>query len=254
MGAKAQNHSCGFTVSLRFGAETFPHFGEARRPACPGLPGTFLVSALKAPCPGKALATGQPTPGEATVTNPPLQCSPTFLAPGTIFRGSGWGAWFQDDSRTLHLLCTLFLLLVAQLLLRSSGLRPWRLETTAFLDCWSKILLRQVRKIPWRREWLPTAVFLPGESNGQRSLAGCRPRGREESDLTERLTLLTFKSREGNHREDIKGAGVIPPREEEARAGWGGCGAVLRTRTCAPGQTVYPESLSTQAQSRRKWV
>jgi len=29
-----------------------------------------------------------------------------------------------------------------------------------------------VRKIPWRREWLPTPVFLPGEFHGQRSLAG----------------------------------------------------------------------------------
>ena len=27
-----------------------------------------------------------------------------------------------------------------------------------------------VRKIPWRREWLPTPVFLPGEFHGQRSL------------------------------------------------------------------------------------
>ena len=30
-----------------------------------------------------------------------------------------------------------------------------------------------VRKIPWRREWLLTPVFLPGESHGQRSLARC---------------------------------------------------------------------------------
>ena len=30
----------------------------------------------------------------------------------------------------------------------------------------------QVRKIPWRREWPPTPVFLPGESHGKRSLAG----------------------------------------------------------------------------------
>ena len=28
-----------------------------------------------------------------------------------------------------------------------------------------------VRKIPWRRKWQPTPVFLPGESHGQRSLA-----------------------------------------------------------------------------------
>jgi len=31
------------------------------------------------------------------------------------------------------------------------------------------------RKIPWRREWQPTPVFLPGESHGQRSLVGCSP-------------------------------------------------------------------------------
>ena len=29
-----------------------------------------------------------------------------------------------------------------------------------------------VKKIPWRRKWQPTPVFLPGESLGQRSLAG----------------------------------------------------------------------------------
>ena len=28
-----------------------------------------------------------------------------------------------------------------------------------------------VGKIPWRREWLPAAIFLPGKSHGQRSLA-----------------------------------------------------------------------------------
>ena len=33
------------------------------------------------------------------------------------------------------------------------------------------------RKIPWRRKWQPTPVFLPGKSHGQRSLAGCSPWG-----------------------------------------------------------------------------
>ena len=33
------------------------------------------------------------------------------------------------------------------------------------------------RKIPWRREWLLTPVFLPGESHGQRSLVGYSPWG-----------------------------------------------------------------------------
>ena len=42
-----------------------------------------------------------------------------------------------------------------------------------------------VGKIPWRREWQPTPVFLPGESQGQRSLVGYSPRGCKDSDKTE---------------------------------------------------------------------
>ena len=46
-----------------------------------------------------------------------------------------------------------------------------------------------VGKIPWRREWQPTPVFLPGEFHGQRNLAGYRPWGRQQLDMTEWLTL-----------------------------------------------------------------
>ena len=46
--------------------------------------------------------------------------------------------------------------------------RPW-------FDPW-------IRKIPWRRKWQPTLVFLPGESNGQRNLAGYSPWGYKELD------------------------------------------------------------------------
>ena len=45
-------------------------------------------------------------------------------------------------------------------------------------------------KIPWRRAWQPTPVFLPGESHGQRSLEGYGPWGCKESDTTERLSTL----------------------------------------------------------------
>ena len=45
-----------------------------------------------------------------------------------------------------------------------------------------------VGKIPWRRKWLPTPVFLHGEFHGQRSLVGNSPWGRKESDTTERLS------------------------------------------------------------------
>ena len=46
---------------------------------------------------------------------------------------------------------------------------------------------------PWRREWLPTPVFLPGESHGQRSLVGYGPWGPAESYATELLSLLLLR-------------------------------------------------------------
>ena len=42
-----------------------------------------------------------------------------------------------------------------------------------------------VGKTPWKREWHPTPVFLPGESHGQRSLVNYSPWGHKESDTTE---------------------------------------------------------------------
>ena len=45
-----------------------------------------------------------------------------------------------------------------------------------------------VPKVFWqRRQWHPTPVLLPGKSHGRRSLVGCSPWGREESDTTECL-------------------------------------------------------------------
>ena len=43
-------------------------------------------------------------------------------------------------------------------------------------------------KIPWRKKWQSTPVFLPGEFLGQWSLAGYSPWGHKESDPTEQLT------------------------------------------------------------------
>ena len=48
-----------------------------------------------------------------------------------------------------------------------------------------------VWKIPWRRAWELTPVFLPGESHGQRSLAGYSPLGCIESDMTEETAQTT---------------------------------------------------------------
>ena len=40
-------------------------------------------------------------------------------------------------------------------------------------------------QLHWRRKWQPTPVFLPRESQGRRSLVGCRLWGHTESDMTE---------------------------------------------------------------------
>ena len=47
----------------------------------------------------------------------------------------------------------------------------------------------QLGKVSWRREYLLTPVFLPGELHGQRSLVGYSPWGYTESDMVEQLTL-----------------------------------------------------------------
>ena len=50
-----------------------------------------------------------------------------------------------------------------------------------YLDFWGN------KPAFWRRQWPPTPVLLPGKSHGWRSLVGCSPWGREESDTTEQL-------------------------------------------------------------------
>ena len=52
--------------------------------------------------------------------------------------------------------------------------------------------------MPWRREWLPTPVFLPVEFHGQRTLAGYGPQGHKELDMTPSLHHFT-KSTQRSH-------------------------------------------------------
>ena len=42
-----------------------------------------------------------------------------------------------------------------------------------------------VGKIPWRRAWQPTPVFLSGDSHGERNLVGYTPWGSKELDMSE---------------------------------------------------------------------
>ena len=61
------------------------------------------------------------------------------------------------------------------------NLPAWRRHRRLGFNSW-------VRKIPWRRKWQPTPVFLPGESHGQRSLEGYCPWDHQELDKTEQVT------------------------------------------------------------------
>ena len=67
------------------------------------------------------------------------------------------------------------------------GLPCWLRQKRIRLHCGRCGLDPWVGKIPWRRAWQSTLVFLPGESQGQRSLVGYSPWGRKESDTTGQL-------------------------------------------------------------------
>ena len=59
----------------------------------------------------------------------------------------------------------------------------WKAAVHGVAEGWTR--LSDFTFMNWIRKWQPTPVFLPGESQGQRSLEGCSPWGRTESDTTE---------------------------------------------------------------------
>ena len=66
-------------------------------------------------------------------------------------------------------------------------------QTVKCLPAVQKTKVRsRVEKIPWRRKWQPTPMFLPGESHRQRSLMGYSPWGHKELDTIERISLSIF--------------------------------------------------------------
>ena len=61
-----------------------------------------------------------------------------------------------------------------------------KLNFQGILQCRRSVFHPWVRKIPWRKKWQLTPVFLPGRSHGQRSLTGYSPWGHKESDTADR--------------------------------------------------------------------
>jgi len=74
------------------------------------------------------------------------------------------------------------------ILLNGTSFVEWRSfkESTLGDDVYQvDFFIDTIKETHWRRKWQPTAVFLPGESQGRGSLVGCHLWGRTESDMTE---------------------------------------------------------------------
>ena len=118
---------------------------------------------------------------------------PKLLYPGqmltafiiTIWK-KGWWQCVQDNFS---------LRIIMRFLIRSlmcSGELPWWLSAKeSACQCKRHGFNPWAEKIPWRRKWLPTPVFLPGKSHRQRSLGATVHEVTKELDTSERLTLNT---------------------------------------------------------------
>ena len=100
----------------------------------------------------------------------------------------------------------------------------------------------------WRRQWQPTPVLLPGKSHGWRSLVGCSPWGREDSDTTERLHFHFSLSciGEGNGN-PFQCSCLENPRDRGAW--WAAIYGVAQSRT----RLKRLSSSSRQRVQRRQW-
>ena len=105
-----------------------------------------------------------------------------------------FAAWFSD-TLDVCFWCLLICLLEKAMATHSNTLAwkiPWTGKPGRLQSMWSLRLghdwvtsLSFFTFMHWRRKWQPAPVFLPGESQGQRSLVGCRLWSRTESDTTE---------------------------------------------------------------------
>ena len=93
---------------------------------------------------------------------------------------------------------------------------PWWSDSKeSACQCWRPRFDPWVRKIPWRREWHPTPVFLSGKSHGQISLVGYSPWGHKESDMPEQQRVKNLPAIQETQvqslgQEDLLEKGLAP--------------------------------------------
>ena len=117
------------------------------------------------------------------------------------------------------------------------------------------VLLSIISINPVIRKWQPTAVFFPGEFQGQRSLAGYSPRSHKESDTTEWLTHARLPRWLSAKESTFHGtdAGLIPGSGRSPRGGNVTCSGTLARRIL---QTEGPGRLQSMGlqRVRHKWA
>ena len=144
-------------------------------------PGGPVAKTLHSQCRGLGLILGQGTGSyilQVRVHRPPLKILPAAT--------KTWWSQIHIKWKRIHWICWADGYLEANMF--NKGL-PWWLmvknppamQETQVQSLGQEDLLE--------KEMVPTSVFLPGKSHGQRSLAGYNPRGCKESDITEWLTL-----------------------------------------------------------------
>ena len=140
--------------------------------------------------------------------------------------------------------------LPAYLCLRaSSGLWTVLCQYVGNQKCWG---FNTIQESPQRRQWHPTPVLLPGKSHGRRrrSLVGCSPWVRSESDTTERLPFHFSLSRigEGNGN-PLQRSCLENPRD--GGAWWAAVYGVAQNQTrlkrlCSSSSSLYMSELLSQ--------
>ena len=109
----------------------------------------------------------------------------------------GWPLHSHGEGRLVFQMKYNFMLQISSALLGACVMSPrkdeFAINSTGHLFFYHRCLywgtlaisLSLFTFLHWRRKWQPTPVFLPGESQGQRGLVGCRLWGHTESDTTE---------------------------------------------------------------------
>ena len=93
-------------------------------------------------------------------------------------------SWTRLKWLSMHTRIYVYIGLPGGLVVKNPPTKCWRNKRHGF-DPW-------IGKIPWNRKWQPTAVFLPGEFHGQRSLAGYSSWSCKESDTSEWLSTHIY--------------------------------------------------------------